>query len=244
MVITSLENEKIKGFVKLQKKKYRDLTNTYIVEGEHLVIEADKANVIEEIILLEGEECNYNYPVCYVTSDILDKISTMDNAPKIMAVCHKNSNNSIIGDKILVLDGVQDPGNLGTIIRSSLAFDVSTIVLLENTVDLYNPKVLRATQGMYNHINIINLNTDYLFSYMKDNNIKVYGTSVENGIDVRELSDIEKDKYCLIMGNEGQGVREEILDRCDKNLYIKMNDSVESLNVGVACSILLYELRG
>ena len=80
----------------------------------------------------------------------------MDTAPKIMAVCRKNGNNSIIGKRILVLDGVQDPGNLGTIIRSSLAFDVSTIVLLENSVDLYNPKVLRATQGMYNYINIVN----------------------------------------------------------------------------------------
>ena len=241
MVITSLENEKVKEFVKLQKKKYRDLTNKYIVEGEHLVIEADKANLIEEIILLENEEYNYDYPVCYVTYDILKKISTMDTAPKIMAVCRKNSNNSIIGSKILVLDGVQDPGNLGTIIRSSLAFDVSTIVLLENTVDLYNSKVLRATQGMYNHINIINLSVDELFSYMKDNNICVYGTSVVDGVDVRELD--KKDSYCLIMGNEGQGIRKEILDRCDKNLYIKMNDKVESLNVGVACSILLYELR-
>ena len=244
MVITSLENEKIKEFVRLQKKKYRDLTNTYIVEGEHLVIEADKANVVDEIILLEGEECNYNYPVCYVTLDILRKISTMDTAPKIMAVCHKNSNSFIVGDKILVLDGIQDPGNLGTIIRSSLAFDVSTIVLLENTVDLYNPKVLRATQGMYNHINIINLNIEEVFSYTKKNNINVYGTSVLDGVDVRNLNNSLKEKYCLIMGNEGQGIRKEILNICDKNLYIKMNDKVESLNVGVACSILLYELRG
>lgn len=244
MVITSLENEKVKGLVKLQKKKYRDLTNTYIVEGEHLVMEADKANVILEIILLEGEDCNYNYPVCYVTSDILSKISTMDTAPKIMALCKKNSNNTIKGNKILVLDGIQDPGNLGTIIRSSLAFDVDTIVLLENTVDLYNPKVLRATQGMYNHINIVSVSKEDMFSYMKNNNITIYGTSVVDGVDVRSLSSTEKEKYCLVMGNEGQGVSSNILDRCDKNLYINMNSMVESLNVGIACSILLYELRG
>ena len=242
MVITSLENDRVKKYVKLQRKKNRDLENLYIVEGEHLVIEADKAGVIEEIILLEGEEYNYDYPVYYVTNDILNKISTMDTAPKIMAVCRKNSNNSIIGKKILVLDGVQNPGNLGTIIRSSLAFNVDTIVLLENSVDLYNPKVLRATQGMYNYINIVNKSFDDVYKYAKDNDIRIFGTSVVNGIDVSELSDTEKSKYCLVMGNEGQGIRNEIFEKCDSNLYIKMNDKVESLNVGVACSILLYEL--
>lgn len=242
MVITSLENDRIKKYVKLQRKKNRDLENLYIVEGDHLVIEADKAGVIEEIILLDGEEYNYDYPVYYVTNDILNKISTMDTAPKIMAVCRKNGNNSIIGKRILVLDGVQDPGNLGTIIRSSLAFDVSTIVLLENSVDLYNPKVLRATQGMYNYINIVNKTFDDVYKYARDNEINIYGTSVVNGVDASTLEETERNAYCLIMGNEGQGIRDEIFEKCDKNLYIKMNDKVESLNVGVACSILLYEL--
>ena len=243
MVITSLENDRVKKYVRLQRKKNRDLENLYIVEGEHLVIEADKAGVIEEIILLDGENYDYNYPVYYVTDEILNKISTMDTAPKIMAVCRKNSNSTIIGNKILVLDGVQDPGNLGTIIRSSLAFNVDTIVLLENSVDLYNPKVLRATQGMYNYINIVNKDFNEVYKYMKDNNITIYGTSVVNGIDASSLNKEEKKKYCLIMGNEGQGIREEIFNMCDKNLYIKMNEKVESLNVGVACSILLYELE-
>ncbi len=242
MVITSLENDRVKKYVRLQRKKNRDLENLYIVEGEHLVIEADKAGVIEEIILLNGENYDYNYPVFYVTDEILNKISTMDTAPKIMAVCRKNNNSTIIGNKILVLDGVQDPGNLGTIIRSSLAFNVDTIVLLENSVDLYNPKVLRATQGMYNYINIVNKDFNEVYKYMKDNNITIYGTSVVNGIDASSLNKEEKKKYCLIMGNEGQGIREEIFNMCDKNLYIKMNEKVESLNVGVACSILLYEL--
>ena len=237
MVITSLENDRVKKYVRLQRKKNRDLENLYIVEGEHLVIEADKAGVIEEIILLNGENYDYNYPVFYVTDEILNKISTMDTAPKIMAVCRKNSNSTIIGNKILVLDGVQDPGNLGTIIRSSLAFNVDTIVLLENSVDLYNPKVLRATQGMYNYINIVNKDFNEVYKYMKDNNITI------NGIDASSLNKEEKKKYCLIMGNEGQGIREEIFNMCDKNLYIKMNEKVESLNVGVACSILLYELE-
>ncbi len=243
MVITSLENNKVKDLVKLQKKKYRDLTKTYIVEGEHLVLEAVRADVVLELFVLDGEMFDYSYPITYMSYDVLKKISTMDSVPKIMALCKKNDNNDIIGDRILVLDEVQDPGNLGTIIRSSLAFNVDTIVLINNSVDLYNPKVLRSTQGMYNHITIINASIDDVFNYTKTHNISVYGTSVVNGYDAASLSEEEKEKYCLIMGNEGNGIKKEILDRCDKNLYIKMNEKVESLNVGVACSILLYELE-
>lgn len=242
MVITSLENEKIKSLVKLQKKKYRDLDNKYLVEGEHLVIEADKAKVIEEIFVLENEDIKYDYKTTYVSYNVMKKLSTMDNPPKVIALCKKNNKNEIIKDKILLLDEIQDPGNLGTIIRSSLAFGVTTIILSEKSVDLYNQKVLRATQGMYNHINIISMNINDAINYMQNHNIPIYGTSVVNGVDASTLNSKEKEKYCLIMGNEGNGISKDILAMCDKNLYIKMNDKVESLNVAVACSILLYEL--
>ena len=243
MVITSLDNDRIKKICKLQKKKYRDLTGLYLVEGEHLVIEAAKAGVIDLVILSDGEECDLDYETIYVNSDILKKISTMDSPPKMMAVCRKKDNNKIMGNKILYLDEVQDPGNLGTIVRSSVAFNVDTIILSSKCVDLYNPKVLRATQGLFNHINIINMDIDDVLDYMRDNNIPIYGTSVVNGIIASTLSDEEKNKYCLIMGNEGNGVNSQILAICDKNLYIKMNEKAESLNVGIACSILLYEME-
>ncbi len=240
MVITSLENSKVKDYVKLQQKKYRDLTGTYIVEGEHLVFEAYKAGLVKELILLDGENVPFDIDYIYVSNEVMKKISTLDTAPTIMAVCNKSNSSDIVGDKVLLLDGIQDPGNLGTIIRSSVAFNIDTIILSENTVDLYNPKVLRATQGMYCHVNIISRDAINAINYLKDNNYIVYGTNVNNGYDVREVD--SNDKFCLIMGNEGNGVREEIQNMCDKNLYIKMNNAVESLNVGVACSILLYEL--
>lgn len=242
MVITSLDNEKVKGWVKLQQKKYRDITNTYIVEGMHLVLEAFKANVALELIVLEDEIIPLDLPYTYVSSDILKKISTMETPSTIMAVCKKNDGDKIIGNKVLLLDEVQDPGNLGTIIRSAVAFNIDTIILSENTVDLYNPKVLRATQGMYCHINIIKLDAVSAINLMKNDNYVIYGTNVEYGIDVRDLKDSDKSKFCLIMGNEGNGVRLDIQKMCDRNLYINMNSAVESLNVGIACSILLYEL--
>ena len=148
----------------------------------------------------------------------------------------------IVGNKIVLLDGIQDPGNLGTIIRSSLAFNVSCIVLSKTCVDLYNPKVLRATQGMIFHIPIIIKDTKDVIDDMYEKKIPVYGTSVVNGIIPKNLTSEEKSKFCLIMGNEGNGLSNELLKLCDKNLYIPMNSKVESLNVSVACSILLYEL--
>lgn len=242
MVITSLENEKIKNYIKLSKKKYRDLTNTYIVEGEHLVAEAYKSGVVKEIVKLSDYECSYDCNIVDVSSDVMKKISTMDTYSNVIAVCNKNSSNDIIGDKVLLLDCIQDPGNLGTIIRSAVAFNIDTIVLSENTVDLYNPKVLRATQGMYCHINIISMDSESCINSLHDNGYMVYGTNVVNGVDVSTLSNKDKSKFCLVMGNEGNGVRKNIQDMCDKNLYISMRDDVESLNVAIACSILLYEL--
>lgn len=240
MVITSVENERIKNLCKLEKKKYRDMTNTYLVEGEHLVIEALKANVLDEIFVLEGNNFSFDVKTTEVSFEVMKKLSSMDTPINIIGLCHKNSNNEILGNRVVLLDELQDPGNLGTIIRSSLAFNIDTIILSENTVDLYNPKVLRATQGMHFHINIISMPSYDAVTKLKENNYLVLGTNVENGYDVRDIDNI--DKFCLIMGNEGNGVRKEIQDMCDKNLYIKTNSKVESLNVGVACSILLYEL--
>ena len=238
MLITSPENEKIKNLVKLQQKKYRDLTNTYLVEGEHLVEEAHKANKLLEVFSLD-ERPNSTQ----VSLEVMKRLSSLDTPPNIIGICKKEDNKEIIGNKIVLLDEIQDPGNLGTIIRSSLAFNVDTIILSNNSVDLYNPKVIRATQGIIFHINIISMDTKEAINKLKERNIKIYGTSVENGTIIKELSSVDKNNYCLIMGNEGQGLSREILDLCDKRLYIPMNDKVESLNVGVACSIILYELN-
>lgn len=240
MIITSLDNKKIKELGKLKQKKYRDLTNTYLVEGEHLIQEAEKANVLEEVIIIDGYDINTTKDKTYVTKEVMSKLTDLDTPCSMIGVCKKNNNTEIIGNKILLLDDIQDPGNLGTIIRSSVAFNVDTIILSKNTVDLYNSKVIRSTQGMMFHINIISKDLSSSIEEIHNRGIKVYATDVVDGIDVRTLTD--KSKYALVMGNEGNGVSKEIKELCDKNLYIKMNDKAESLNVGVATSILLYEL--
>jgi len=142
-----------------------------------------------------------------------------------------------------MLDNVQDPGNLGTILRSAKAFDVDSVVLSEQTVDLYNPKVIRATQGMFFHLNVVRRNLVDTINDLKDREIPVYVTRVEFGEDIRTLKEKDKRKFALVMGNEGKGVTDEVKDLADRYIYIGMNQMVDSLNVAVATSILLYELK-
>lgn len=242
MVVTSLDNSKVKKYRKLQKRKYRDQYGEYIVEGLHLILEAFRAGVLEELILEEGTDVPVSCPYTYFSSEVMSKISMMDTPSTIMGLCRKAKDEDVVGNRILILDGIQDPGNLGTIIRSAVAFDVDTIVLSERTVDLYNPKVLRATQGMFFHVRVVSKLALEVISMLQNLDIPIYGTSVVNGVDVRSLDESEKKNFALVVGNEGNGVRDEILSVCNKNLYIEMNKNVESLNVAIAASILLYEL--
>lgn len=239
MIITSINNDKIKDICKLNEKKYRDSTSTFLIEGEHLVIEAIKSNLLKELILLEGVNISFNGPTIYVNDKVMKKISNMDSYPKVMGICYKREEEDI-GNRVLILEDIQDPGNIGTIIRSSVAFDVDTIILSKKCADLYSSKVIRSTQGMLFHINIIIRDIDNIIMYLKDNNYIIYGTKVDGGDDIKNI-DIPN-KYALVIGNEGRGMSDNISNLCDEYLYIKMNNMVESLNAGVATSILLYEI--
>lgn len=240
MLITSTNNEHIKELAKLKEKKYRQLTNSFLVEGEHLVLEAYKCGLIKELILKE----DYLFPIpikpTYVTSDILKKLSDNISTPPVMAVVSKKEEDKI-GEKVLILDNIQDPGNLGTIIRSCVAFNIDTLILSQDTVDLYNPKVIRSTQGMIFHLNIIIKKLDEIIPKLKEDGYKIIGTKVTHGKDIKESKTYSH--YAIILGNEGTGIKEEILSLCDEYIYIKTNEKCESLNVGVAGSIILYELN-
>lgn len=238
-IISSLENKKIKEISKLRQKKYRDIENKFIVEGKHLVDEAEKARVLLYVLQTEDYVSDLDVPVIYVTYDVIKKLSDAITPQKIIGVC-KRLEKKEIGNKVLILDDIQDPGNLGTIIRSSLAFNIDTIILSNNSVDIYNEKVLRATEGMIFHLNIIRSDIKEEIKELKKDNYVIYGTKVTNGVNVRDVNKVSK--YALVMGNEGNGVKEDILELCDVYLYIPMALGVESLNVGVATSIILYEL--
>lgn len=239
MHITSINNEYIKEISKLNEKKYRDKSNKYLIEGLHLVTEALKYDIIDTIIIREDFSYETDIKHIIVSNEVMKKLSDNPSIPKIMAVVNKKES-TISGNKILLLDRLQDPGNLGTIIRSAVAFNFDTIILSNDTVDLYNSKVLRSTQGMLFNINILRQDLTSVINELKNNNYTIYGTKVDNGNDVKEINKINK--FALIIGNEGTGISDNILKQCDKYLYIKMNNNCESLNAGVAASILMYEM--
>lgn len=231
-MIESVNNERIKRFSKLQNKKYRDLEWFFIVEGEHLVEEAKKKNLLVEVFSLDGSDGTI------VSEAVMRKLSGLKSVPKVLGIAKKPENTQIKGN-ILMLDGIQDPGNLGTIIRSAVAFNIDTIVASLDTVDVYNTKTLRSSEGMIFNINYVTADLENIIKNLKDYN--VYVTNVLNG---ESLDDIEtKGNYALIVGNEGSGVRKNIQELATNTLYIPMNDKCESLNVAIATSIILYELN-
>ena len=221
MLITSVHNEHIKELVKLKEKKYRDESNTFLVETKHLVLEAYKAGLIKELILEQDEIFPLDVPITYVSKEILKKLSSVESPSKVMAVVNKREIENTYGEKVLILDRIQDPWNLGTIIRSAVAFNIKTIICSPDTVDFYNPKVVRASQGMLFHIPIFVENTNKLIIKLKKEDYKIVGTKVTNGEDVRKASIYSH--FALVIGNEGQGISKNIDKLCDEYLYIKMN---------------------
>ena len=239
-VIKSLNNKRIKELSKLLIKKYRDNEDKFLVEGEHLVEEAKKAGLLLEVYKCEDCDLDYGVDTTLVTYDVLKKLTNSKNPQRIVGIV-KKLKDAKIGERVVVLDNLQDPGNLGTIIRSSVAFNIDTIVLSESTVDLYNDKVIRSSEGMMFHINIVKRNIDKLIDELHEKGYIILGTRVDGGT---EIGDVQKNlKFAIVVGNEGAGVRKSILDKCDKYLYIPMSSKCESLNVGVATSIIMYELN-
>ena len=241
MLITSVNNKYIKELARLKEKKYRDESGLFLVETKHLVLEAFKAGLIKELILEKNEIFPLDVPTLYVSKEVLKKLSSLDSPSNVMAVVSKRPKEDTIGEKVLILDRIQDPGNLGTIIRSAVAFNIDTIICSFDTVDVYNPKVVRASQGMMFHIPILFKNTEKTIQKLKKQDYKIIGTKVTNGHDVRTSSIYSH--FALVIGNEGQGISKNIDDLCDEYLYIKMNENCESLNASVAASILLYEIN-
>ncbi len=239
MLYTSTQNTKIKEIKKLHQKKYRDLTNRFLVEGEHLVLEAYKSGYLKTLIVLD----NVKYPdiddIIIVTLPVMKYLSQLDNPPTMIGICSK-LNKKDIGNRVVILDNIQDPGNLGTIIRSAVAFNVDTIILSKDTVDVYNEKVLRASQGLIFYINIVVDDIIASINTLKQSGFTIIGTKVAGGESLAHIS--HDSKLAIIMGNEGNGISDRVSSLCDKFIYINMNKKCESLNVGVATSIILYEL--
>ena len=236
MKITSLNNPKVIFWAKLKMKKYRDIEHLFIVESEHLVSEALKKGIVKEIITTEEKE--YEVPTYNVSAEIMKRISTLITPNKVMAVCEYLMPDDIKGN-ILLLDHIQDPGNLGTIIRSAVAFNFSTIIVSEDTVDFYNDKVIRSSEGMIFNINLVKDDLLSIIPVLKEKGYKIYGTDVKKG---KNIKTIDNKECAIIIGSEGKGMSIEVKELCDDFIYINMSKTCESLNAAVASSIIMYEV--
>lgn len=240
MLITSPDNKKIKELVKLKQKKYRDSMEKFIVETEHLIKEAFLEGRLLEVYVLENNELSFkvDVPVYYVSVSVINKLKNISTS-KFIGVVSKKESKEYKGKKYLLLDRVSDPGNLGTIMRSAVAFNIDTLIVSLNSCDIYNDKVIRASEGAIFKLNIIRCDLSQAINTLKKLDIAIYGTDVKNGVDVRE---IPKDNFAIIMGNEGAGISSDVKKLVENNIYIKTSN-VESLNVAMAASIILYELN-
>lgn len=233
MNITSLQNEKVKYWVNLKNKKFRDQEKCFLIEGDHLINEAQKLGLVKYTISVVNPNADF-----FVTKEIMEKISDQKSISYNAAVVNFIPEDSINGN-VFILDGLQDPGNLGTIIRSAVAFGIDTIILSDTCVDLYNPKVVRATEGMIFNLNILRRNLKEFIPVLKNIGYQIIGTDVVSGTSIK---DIPKDNIAIIIGNEGNGMSEEVKVLCDTFTNIPISSSCESLNAGVAASIIMYEV--
>lgn len=247
-IIQSVKNPRVKEWKKLLTKKGRDKSSTYIIEGEHLIEEALKTEEIVEFMIEEDLHIPDFFmfreiPVTKITPEISKAISATETPQGIFSVCRKKTAKVDVNThkRLLFLDGVQDPGNIGTMIRTADAAGIDAVIFGEGSGDLYNPKVIRSAQGSHFHLEIETGNLQEWIDLCKAANIPVYGTALENGVSYKEVP--ATDSFAVIVGNEGAGVAPDILQQTDKNLYVPIYGQSESLNVAIAAGILLYHLR-
>lgn len=235
-VITSINNPLIKDLTKLKQKKYRDIEKRFLVEGYHLVNEAKK--YLDLVLITNEKDLISGVENILVNEEIIKKLSFTTTPQNIIGVCHYFEDDRVVGDKVLILDNLQDPGNIGTLIRSSLGFNMSSVILSNDSVDIYNDKLIRSTQGAIFQINVVCCDIKVVIDELKKKGIKVYGTSLSNGKPLGKFEKVEK--YAIVLGNEGNGVREEILKMCDDNIFIEMDRRLESLNVAISGAIIMH----
>jgi RNA methyltransferase, TrmH family len=255
-----ITKSEIKTIRSLHHKKFRDSENKYFIEGTHLVEEALKINSDFDIILVtpEFEERNQKFLTAIARKKIrteklphkeLEIISDTENSQGIFAVLKKKENSienhlqKCAGQKkqiILALEGISDPGNLGTIIRSSDWFGIDAIIIGKKSVDLYNPKVIRSTMGSIFHLPIFqDIDLPEIISKLKKDDFKIYVTTLNGEI---YTSFKYSQKAVFIFGNEAHGISNEILNKADTTITIPSFGKAESLNVGTAASVILAEI--
>jgi TrmH family RNA methyltransferase len=248
--IASLQNNYIKLLKKLTNKKYRLEYKKFTVENLKIIIDALKDSYDFETLFVSSDFIN-RHPESFefikdksrasyriVDDKIFSHFSQLDTPAGIIAIYKIPEMKKITNDSVIYLNNISDPGNLGTILRTALAFNFTNIVLDSNCVDLYNSKTISAAKNSIFNLNIFE---DSDGSWILNNKLPVYITSSHGGTDLNDFK--SDDKFCLVLGNESSGVSQAIEDLADRKIEINISDNIESLNVSVAAAILFYKLQ-
>jgi len=232
-MITSKDNDQIKHILKLQTKKHRDLHQAFLVYGEHAIEEAIKQGF--EIDIYTSDP---NREGTLISESLMKQLSLTDSPLSIIGIVKKKEPQPF-SNRILMLDDVQDPGNVGTLIRSAVGFGFDTIIASPNSADFYNEKTIRATQGNLFYANLVRQPLIETLTSLKEQGYKVFTTAL--GQTATNIKDVSLPEKCvLVLGNEGAGVSKEVMAISDQLVYIQTRD-IESLNVAMAGSIIMYE---
>lgn len=251
MVITSKDNEIVKHIRKLREKKARDESCEFIIEGAKMIEEAVRENAKIKMIIV-CEELNQNLlpkeilykiakeKIVYVNDKIFKLLTDVTTPQGILAIVEKNKNKEIDFSRelFLILDNIQDPGNMGTILRTADSVALTQIIVPKGNADPYNPKVVRSTMGAIFRVNVIEVE-DLVkkIKEMKKHKIQILATDLATDY---SIYDVNYRKSAIIIGNEGNGVSKEVLEIADKRIKIPMIGKTESLNAAVATGIILY----
>lgn len=244
-VIQSKSNHRIKEAKKLYQKKYR--TTSYLIEGWHLLEEAIKSDAAIETVFTTTEKADklphhLEDKVVLVTPDVLEVLSDSPTPQGVVAQIAQTKRACALGEGlVLVLEDIQDPGNLGTMVRTAHAAGCQAVFLTDTSVDSYNSKALRSMQGSHFHIPIYRMPISLILKTLKTANFQLLATVLsDDSTDYRQLR--RDGRQAIIMGNEGKGITQETARAADSRLHIPMPGGAESLNVAVACGIVLFAL--
>ncbi|MBR5479989.1 MAG: RNA methyltransferase [Clostridia bacterium] len=244
--ITSRSNRLVKELRELQtKRKVRYENRSFVCDGIKLLGEAIQSGVkIKYIFAQEGIELNAEwldeYDVYTAPRELMEYISTLECTQGVIFCCEMPESSDLEGEQILILDHLQDTGNLGTIIRCADAFGISTVVL-DGTADPYNPKTVRAAMGALFRVKLCSMDSLHAIDLLKDKNIPTYAaTLTESAVDITGVS---LKRAAVVIGNEGNGVSGRVEDACSGHVILPMSGDAESLNASIAAGIIMWEMQ-
>lgn len=254
--ITSRNNDYIKETVRLSDRGYRESVGRFSFEGRKLFEEAVKEKIpleavfVKEGLLSEFAEKDYPFRVISVSDGVYEKISHEKSPEGIFCVSKALDKLHILyiiykgrvsNSPILILDGIRDPGNLGTVLRTASAFGYGNVIMSEDCADIYNPKTVRASMGaVFRQPTVRVRELSLTVSALRESGFKIYSAALDkNAVSVKNI--VTDASVAFIVGNEGNGIRREVIDASNGTVIIPMESGTESLNAAAAATVLLWE---